>query len=88
MILPVAFVENLTLALVLISVVVASSMGANAAFYAVNIDVARDRYATALGIMGFGFANAGFVAPALIGGIVGESGCVDAARKERDQLLG
>ena len=56
-ILPVAFTDNLTLALILITIAVASSMGANAAFYAVNIDVARDRSATALGIMDFGFAS-------------------------------
>jgi MFS family permease len=73
-ILPVAFTDNLTVALILITIAVASSMGANAAFYAVNIDVARDRSATALGIMDFGFAIAGFSAPALTGWIVGESG--------------
>ncbi|MEN3791226.1 MFS transporter [Fulvimarina sp. MAC3] len=71
-ILPVAFTDNLTLALILISIAVASSMGANAAFYAVNIDVARDRSATALGIMDFGFAISGFLAPALTGWIVGQ----------------
>jgi len=73
-ILPVAFTDNLTLALILITIAVASSMGANAAFYAVNIDVARDRSATALGIMDFGFAISGFLAPALTGWIVGQSG--------------
>lgn len=73
-ILPVAFTDNLTHALILITIAVASSMGANAAFYAVNIDVARDRSATALGIMNFGFAIAGFLAPALTGWLVGKSG--------------
>ncbi len=73
-ILPVAFTDNLTLALILITIAVASSMGANAAFYAVNIDVARDRSATALGLMDFGFAISGFLAPALTGWIVGQSG--------------
>ncbi|WP_106418522.1 MFS transporter [Salinicola tamaricis] len=74
MILPVAFTDNLTLALILITIAVAASMGANAAFYAVNIDVTRDRSATALGIMDFGFAISGFLAPALTGWIVGQSG--------------
>ncbi|WP_110674663.1 MFS transporter [Salinicola sp. RZ23] len=73
-ILPVAFTDNLTLALILITIAVAASMGANAAFYAVNIDVARDRSATSLGIMDFGFAISGFLAPALTGWIVGQSG--------------
>ncbi|CAG9297445.1 MFS transporter [Celerinatantimonas diazotrophica] len=73
-ILPVAFTNNLTLALILITIAVASSMSANAAFYAVNIDVARDRSATALGIMDFGFAISGFLAPSLTGWIVGKSG--------------
>ncbi|MBJ7556989.1 MFS transporter [Marinomonas spartinae] len=73
-ILPVAFTDNLTLALILITIAVASSMSANAAFYAVNIDVARDRSATALGIMDFGFAISGFLAPALTGLIIGKSG--------------
>lgn len=73
-ILPVAFTDNLTLALILITIAVASSMGANAIYNVVNIDVARDRSATALGIMDCGFAISGFLAPALTGWIVGQSG--------------
>ena len=73
-ILPVAFTANLTLALLLITVAVGASMGANAAFYAVNVDVAEDRSATALGIMDFGFALSGFIAPVATGWIVGEQG--------------
>ncbi len=71
-IVPVAFTSSLWLALALISVALASSMGANAVYYAINVDIAPDRSATALGIMDFFFAIAGFAAPAITGFIVGE----------------
>lgn len=73
-IVPVAFTQSLTLALVLITISLAASMGANSAYYATNIDVAPDRSATALGIMDFFFAIAGFLAPYLTGWIVGANG--------------
>ena len=49
---------------------VAASMGANAAYYAVNVDIAPSRAATALGIMDFAFAIAGFLAPAMTGWVL------------------
>ncbi|MGN8200020.1 MFS transporter [Salinisphaera sp. RV14] len=73
-ILPVAFSSSLTLSLILITIALAASMGANSAYYAVNVDIAPDRSATALGIMDFGFAIAGFLAPAITGWVVGSQG--------------
>ncbi|HEX9558964.1 MAG TPA: MFS transporter [Reyranella sp.] len=64
---PVALTNNLAVAIAGITVAVAASMGANAAYYAVNVDIVPQRAATALGIMDFGFAIAGFLAPALTG---------------------
>jgi nitrate/nitrite transporter NarK len=45
-------------------------MGANAAYYAVNVDIVPERAATALGIMDFAFAVAGFLAPAITGWVL------------------
>ena len=73
-VIPVAFTSNLTVALTLITIALAASMGANAAYYAVNIDVAPDRSATALGIMDLGFAISGFLAPTITGCVAGTSG--------------
>ena len=53
-----------------ITVAVAASMGANAAYYAVNVDIVPHRAATALGIMDFAFAIAGFLAPAITGWVL------------------
>ncbi|KEP69526.1 MFS transporter [Thioclava dalianensis] len=78
-ILPVAFTSTLWVALLLISVAVAASMGANAVYYAVNVDIAPDRSATALGIMDFFFAVSGFAAPAITGWVVGNSGSFERA---------
>ncbi|WP_423820638.1 MFS transporter [Salinisphaera sp. SPP-AMP-43] len=71
---PVAFSSSLTVSLVLITIALAASMGANASYYATNVDIAPDRSATALGIMDFGFAIAGFLAPAITGWVVGNQG--------------
>jgi MFS family permease len=66
-IIPVALTDDLTIAIVGITVAVAASMGANAAYYAVNVDIVPERAATALGIMDFAFAIAGFLAPVITG---------------------
>ena len=49
-------------------------MGANASYYAVNVDIVPSRAATALGIMDTGFAISGFLAPAITGWVVGAFG--------------
>jgi nitrate/nitrite transporter NarK len=62
--------SNLTVAIAGITVAVAASMGANAAYYAVNVDIVPERAATALGVMDFAFAIAGFLAPAITGWVL------------------
>lgn len=69
-VIPVAMTDDLTVAIVGITVAVAASMGANAAYYAVNVDIVPERAATALGIMDFAFAVAGFLAPAITGWVL------------------
>ena len=69
-VIPVAMTDDLTVAIAGITVAVAASMGANAAYYAVNVDIVPDRAATALGIMDFAFAIAGFLAPAITGWVL------------------
>src|SRR5216683_556672 len=69
-VIPVALTHDLTVAIAGITVAVAASMGANAAYYAVNVDIAPSRAATALGIMDFAFAIAGFLAPAITGWVL------------------
>jgi nitrate/nitrite transporter NarK len=50
------------------------SLSANAAFYAINVDVAQHRSGTALGVMDTLLALAGFAAPALTGWLVERTG--------------
>ena len=69
-VIPVAMTDNLTVAIAGITIAVAASMGANAAYYAVNVDIVPERAATALGIMDFAFALAGFLAPAVTGWVL------------------
>jgi MFS transporter, ACS family, hexuronate transporter len=69
-VIPVALTDNLAVAIAGITVAVAASMGANAAYYAVNVDIVPHRAATALGIMDFAFAIAGFLAPAITGWVL------------------
>jgi MFS family permease len=67
---PVALTDDLVVAIVGITVAVASSLGANSAYYAVNVDIAPQRAATALGLMDFAFAIAGFLAPVITGWVL------------------
>lgn len=69
-VIPVAMTDSLTVAIAGITVAVAASMGANAAYYAVNVDIVPERAATALGLMDFAFAIAGFLAPAVTGWVL------------------
>ena len=71
-ILPIIFLHNphIGLTITLISLAVACSMSANANYYAINIDIAKERSGTALGIMDTGFALSGFLAPVITGYIV------------------
>ncbi len=69
-VIPVAMTDDLTVAIAGITVAVAASMGANAAYYAVNVDIVPERAATALGIMDFAFAIAGVLAPVVTGWVL------------------
>lgn len=69
-IVPVALTHDLTVAIIGITVAVAASMGANASYYAVNVDIAPSRAATSLGIMDFAFAISGFLAPVMTGRVL------------------
>lgn len=64
---PVILIHSLDVAIIFISLGVGLGLMPNAAFYAVNADLASDRAATSLGIMDCGFALAGVLAPAITG---------------------
>lgn len=75
---PVAFTHDLGVAIGAITVAVAASMGGNAAYAAINLDVAPGRVASAFGIMEVAFALSGFVAPTVTGWVVGLHGSFEA----------
>jgi MFS transporter, ACS family, aldohexuronate transporter len=73
-ILPLIYTHDFTLAFVFITLAVAFGMSTNAAYYAINVDVARERSGTALGVMDALFALAGYLAPTVTGWLVSGSG--------------
>ncbi len=64
---PIIFHPTLTMAIISISFGLGFGMMPNAAFYAINADLARKRVGTSLGIMDSLFALAGILAPLLTG---------------------
>jgi len=78
-VLPVVFTHELYVAIVFISLAVGFILSANGAYYAVNIDIAKERSATAMGIMDACFALAGFAAPVVTGCLVTVTGHFSAA---------
>jgi MFS transporter, ACS family, hexuronate transporter len=60
-------------AIIFISIAVSFSMNANYAYYAINIDIAKERAGTALGIMGAFFAASGLLVPAMTDWVVQHS---------------
>ncbi len=64
---PILFSPTLEVALVSISLGVGIGMMPNAAFYAINCDLAKDRAGTSIGLMDCFFALAGIFAPYLTG---------------------
>jgi MFS family permease len=76
---PVVFSHSLYLSITMISLGMGLGMMPNAAFYALNCDIARDRAATSLGIMDCFFAAAGIAAPALTGILAQRTGSFAAA---------
>src|SRR5579859_2799833 len=73
-ILPVIYTHRFSVALTFITLAVALSMSTNSAYYAINVDVARERSGTALGVMDALFALAGYMAPTITGWLVAGSG--------------
>jgi len=64
---PLLFTHTLSITLVFISLGLGIGLMPNAAFYALNCDLAHDKAATSLGIMDCFFALAGILAPILTG---------------------
>jgi ACS family hexuronate transporter-like MFS transporter len=73
-ILPLISTHELWVALIFVSLAVGLSLSANAAFYAINVDVVQERSGTALGVMDTLLALAGFVAPTVTGWLVEHTG--------------
>lgn len=76
---PILFYHSLTLALVCISLAVGLNMSSNSTFYAVNIDIIKQRSGTALGVMDFFFAVAGLIASTMTGYIIQLTGSFTGA---------
>jgi nitrate/nitrite transporter NarK len=67
---PVIFLTDLNTVIFFISLAIGFSMSTGACFYAVNVDLAKERAGTALGMMNTFFALSGFLAPSITGLIV------------------
>jgi MFS family permease len=78
-VIPAAHAGSVGWAILLISIAVGFALAANAAYYAVTIDIAPKRSGTALGVMDAGFAISGFLAPTLTGYIASATGSFHAA---------
>lgn len=76
---PILFYHSLTLALVSISLAVGFGMASNSTFYAVNVDMIKQRSGTALGVMDFFFAVAGLIASTMTGWIIQITGSFSGA---------
>lgn len=77
--LPVLFTHTLWVMAVSITLGVAFGLMPNAAFYAINTDLAHDKAATSLGVMDCAFALAGILAPLLTGWLADLTGNFSAA---------
>jgi sugar phosphate permease len=78
-IIPIVLTDNIVYAMIFISLAIGFAMSANASYYAVNIDLAKERAGTALGIMDAVFAIAGFLAPTITGYSISLTGHFEAA---------
>lgn len=76
---PVMFSPSLELAITMISLGIGLGLMPNAAFYAINTDLAKDRAATSLGVMDTFFAAAGILAPYVTGKLEHLTGGFSAA---------
>lgn len=78
-VIPILITNNMVYALFFISLAVGFAMSANASYYAVNIDLAKERAGSALGLMDALFAIAGFLAPTITGSLISLTGHFEAA---------
>jgi len=76
---PLLSVHSVRFALIGISMTVGFNLSANSAFYAVNVDMIKEKSGTALGIMDFCFAAAGLVASTITGWTVQATGSFESA---------
>ncbi|MDX2107026.1 MAG: MFS transporter [Candidatus Melainabacteria bacterium] len=76
---PVMYVHDVNLSLLFISLGLGFGLMPNAAFYALNTDLAKDRAATSLGLMDTFFALSGILAPYLTGLIAEKTGSFNSA---------
>jgi sugar phosphate permease len=72
--LPILFSDSVIVAAISISLGIGFGMMPNAAFYALNADLAHDKAATSLGVMDAAFAIAGIIAPLLTGWLSNTTG--------------
>jgi nitrate/nitrite transporter NarK len=78
-IIPIILIKDIFWAMIFISLAVGFVMSANASYYTVNIDIAKERVGSALGIMISVFAISGFLAPTITGALVLITGHFEAA---------
>ncbi len=71
---PLLFTHSIVVSAISITLGVAFGLMPNAAFYALNADIAFDKAATSLGVMDAAFALAGILAPALTGWLAQTTG--------------
>jgi nitrate/nitrite transporter NarK len=76
---PIMFNPGLNLALLMISLGLGFGLMANACFYSMNCDLAKDKAATSLGLMDMFLALAGILAPVLTGALTRLTGNFNVA---------
>lgn len=77
-IIPIRYISNLDIVVIFLSLAIGFIMSTNACYYSVNIDIARKRAATSLGIMNVCLAVSGFISPVLAGLFVSWFGNFDS----------
>ena len=73
-VIPILVFSDIHIRMVGISLAVGFSMSANSTYYATNVDMAKSRAGTSLGIMDTLFALSGFLAPVVTGWVVSLTG--------------
>lgn len=76
---PILIWHQLIITLIAISFAIAFNLSNNTIFYSINVDVAKERAASALGLMNSFFAMAGFLAPSITGALVQMTGDFNSA---------